>query len=118
VAGWAAQIMAVRMRSLKTVALLAVATNCASGGGAVSAPSSRVQRNMVPEGTAAQVGQGATSAGAAPPVGQRRQWTLSQYDQVGAEVNGTLNTSILRAMISETNANTFSFLLWDTDGHQ
>jgi predicted carbohydrate-binding protein with CBM5 and CBM33 domain len=100
-----AQIMAARMRSLKTVALLAVATNCASGGGAVSVPSSRVLHNMVPEGTAEQVGQ-------------RRQLTLSQYDQVGAEVNGTLNTSMLRAMISETNANTFSFLLWDTDGHQ
>jgi hypothetical protein len=44
--------------------------------------------------------------------------TLSQYDQVGAEVNGTLDIALLQSYLSESNSNTFSFLLWDTDGHQ
>ena len=44
--------------------------------------------------------------------------TLSQYDQVGAEVNGTLDIALLQSYLTETNSNTFSFLLWDTDGHQ
>ena len=47
-----------------------------------------------------------------------RHLTLSQYDQVGAEVNGTLDVSKLQRWMTETNANTHSFLLWDTDGHQ
>jgi len=54
---------------------------------------------------------GASSA-AAP---QRK--TLSQYDQVAAEVNGSLDLHKLQSWIKVTNANTFSFLLWDTDGH-
>ena len=44
--------------------------------------------------------------------------TLSQYDQVGAEVNGTLDIALLQRYLTETHSNTFSFLLWDTDGHQ
>jgi hypothetical protein len=44
--------------------------------------------------------------------------TLSQYDQVGAEANGTLDVALLQRWMTETNANTHSFLLWDTDGHQ
>lgn len=44
--------------------------------------------------------------------------TLSQYDQVGAEVNGSLSIPLLQARIAATHANTFSFLLWDIDGHQ
>eukprot|EP01050_Picozoa_sp_SAG11_P000968 SAG11_NODE_38_length_21705_cov_24.667453_6_plen_286_part_00 len=44
--------------------------------------------------------------------------TLSQYDQVGAEVNGTLDIALLQQYLRETSSNTFSFLLWDTDGHQ
>ena len=47
-----------------------------------------------------------------------RPLTISQYDQVGAEVNGTLDVAMLQRWITETNANTHSFLLWDTDGHQ
>ena len=47
-----------------------------------------------------------------------RPLTLSQYDQVGAEVNGTLDVAMLQRWMTETNANTHSFLLWDTDGHQ
>ena len=45
---------------------------------------------------------------------------LSQYDQVGAEdpVNGTLDVKKLARWMAQTNANTVSFLLWDTDGHQ
>ncbi len=48
----------------------------------------------------------------------RPRLTLSQYDQVGAEVNGTLDVAMLQRWMTETNANTHSFLLWDTDGHQ
>ena len=44
--------------------------------------------------------------------------TLAQYDQVSAEVNGTLNVTRLQQWMTLTNANTHSFLLWDTDGHQ
>ena len=44
--------------------------------------------------------------------------TLSQYDQVGAEVNGTLDIALLQRYLTETHSNTFSFLRWDTDGHQ
>jgi hypothetical protein len=44
--------------------------------------------------------------------------TLAQYDQVSAEVNGTLNVTRLQQWMTVTNANTHSFLLWDTDGHQ
>lgn len=44
--------------------------------------------------------------------------TLSQYDQIRAEVNGSLSISLLHQWMVDTNANTFSFLLWDTDGHQ
>lgn len=60
------------------------------------------------------VGVGSTTAG------QQRaaRKTLSQYDQVSAEVNGTLDVSLLQSYLTETNSNTFSFLLWDTDGHQ
>ena len=50
--------------------------------------------------------------------GGRRDLTLSQYDQVAAEVNGTLDVVKLQQWMTETNANTMSFLLWDTDGHQ
>ena len=44
--------------------------------------------------------------------------SLSQYDQVSAEVNGTLDTDKLVGWLQQTNANTMSFLLWDTNGHQ
>ena len=57
----------------------------------------------------------AQSAGSATT---RPRLTLSQYDQVGAEVNGTLDVALLQRWMTETNANTHSFLLWDTDGHQ
>jgi hypothetical protein len=43
---------------------------------------------------------------------------LSQYDQIEAEVNGILNVTLLQQRLTTTHANTFSFLLWDTDGHQ
>jgi hypothetical protein len=43
---------------------------------------------------------------------------LSQYDQLGAEVNGTLDVPKLAGWMTETNANTLSFLLQDFDGHQ
>ena len=51
---------------------------------------------------------------------QRRQ-TLAQYDQVSAQAaghGGALDTKKLTGWLHETNANTMSFLLWDTDGHQ
>lgn len=44
--------------------------------------------------------------------------TLSQYDQVRAEVNGTLDVDMLTEWLEDSHANTMSFLLWDTDGHQ
>jgi hypothetical protein len=49
----------------------------------------------------------------------KKQKTLAQYDQVGAQMkNGTLNISLLTQWLKETQANTMSFLLWDDDGHQ
>ena len=63
---------------------------------------------------------GALKAAATVHVGGHggRDLTLSQYDQVAAEVNGTLDVVKLQQWMTETNANTMSFLLWDTDGHQ
>jgi len=51
---------------------------------------------------------------------------LGQYDQVwsngnysgDAERHGRLDTGLLLRWLNETNSNTMSFLLWDTDGHQ
>ena len=64
------------------------------------------------------VGLGLSALLCVSAAGRQGGVTLSQYDQVGAEVNGTLDVALLQQWLTETNANTMSFLLWDTDGHQ
>ena len=44
---------------------------------------------------------------------------LTQYDQQGLHPRGSpLNVSAIVALLQETNANSFSYLLWSTDGQE